>query len=573
MRRRPSTGLLVALVIPLSLAAVPAAAQSPAANAEWLSLCGHCPSPTVFRKSGAGTAHAVAEARMAKDAVTHPDGPCPHGEPACVARETKRVYRASADCASGTITAVDGASYTLAGLWDDSDIGGGRTMWRGADGVVVGRDHASGGLSIAQQWEVLCPGRVSARLLARAAAAPPAAGTGGARDAAEPRHAPVCAAEAPCAEVNRFAMSVEDFRASLAQPTKVLATTARFHNKSGRPVVLAYVAGSGAAIDERGNRYALDESDVRGIGIAGPRAVDDKFVLAPGDGGDARFTFVWGAGRALYGTVFDIELTVREVIPQGNGQVRLGAEHPLRIAGLRDGARAATRAQAPAPASAGPAGSAGSASAAGSALGAGTGATAAAAAAESAPAADPCGGRAGCYFAGPFTVSVAGFSAAMVNARHHGLRLNLAIRNTGAQPLILAYRASTSAALDDLGNAYTWGRPGTHDTSVQGIGILEGPRADTSFVLRPGESRMTAFNVIRFEAGARPKGSSFTFDTVLSELRILPNGTQSETVREHSVHLAGVSAATAAAGGAAAAGNDLKKAADAIKGLFKRKKQ
>ena len=71
--------------------------------------------------------------------------------------EAKKTYRAGADCTQGRITAVDGRTYTLAGKWDNSDIGGGRTRWRDGAGKIVGRDNASGGLSISQQWEVLCP--------------------------------------------------------------------------------------------------------------------------------------------------------------------------------------------------------------------------------------------------------------------------------------------------------------------------------------------------------------------------------------------------------------------------------
>ena len=67
---------------------------------------------------------------------------------------------ASADCTRGRITAVDGQTYTLDGVWDDSDIGAGRTRWRDGAGAIVGRDNASGGLGISQQWEVLCPGPV-----------------------------------------------------------------------------------------------------------------------------------------------------------------------------------------------------------------------------------------------------------------------------------------------------------------------------------------------------------------------------------------------------------------------------
>lgn len=140
-----------------------------AASGEWLSLGSKHWSPSVFSKSGIGTSNARAEARVTREEI---QGWCENwspGDRGCVQREldspeAKATYRASADCTRGRITAVDGQTYTLAGRWDNSDIGGGRTRWRDGSGRIVGRDNASGGLGIAQQWEVLCPeGRGTAR--------------------------------------------------------------------------------------------------------------------------------------------------------------------------------------------------------------------------------------------------------------------------------------------------------------------------------------------------------------------------------------------------------------------------
>jgi len=69
----------------------------------------------------------------------------------------KKVYKASADCTAGRISPIDGNRYTLAGVWDNKDVGVGRSRWRDASGRIVGRDNASGGLGISQQWELLCP--------------------------------------------------------------------------------------------------------------------------------------------------------------------------------------------------------------------------------------------------------------------------------------------------------------------------------------------------------------------------------------------------------------------------------
>lgn len=155
---------------------------------EWLSLGNQQWAPTVTSKSGIGTANAVAEAKVTRKEL---EGWCANWSPGdkdCVARElanpdTKRTYRASADCTQGKITPVDGEAYTLAGTWDKSDIGAGRTRWRDAAGKIVGRDNASGGLAISQQWELLCPGPFKGQPAGKSVAAAPAAAAAARPDA------------------------------------------------------------------------------------------------------------------------------------------------------------------------------------------------------------------------------------------------------------------------------------------------------------------------------------------------------------------------------------------------------
>lgn len=161
----------------LSMLFVAMLASISAVHAEWLARGSKDWAPIVFSKSGIGTANAVAEARATREEI---QGWCENWSPGdrdCVQRElagedARRVFRATADCTRGRITAIDGRSYTLAGRWDHSDIGGGRTRWRDASGRIVGRDNASGGLGISQQWEVLCPAK--AAVPARPATAPAA---------------------------------------------------------------------------------------------------------------------------------------------------------------------------------------------------------------------------------------------------------------------------------------------------------------------------------------------------------------------------------------------------------------
>lgn len=163
-------------LVALGLAAVAACLLGAAGDMGWLSVCSKCASPTVFATSGLGTANAVAQARMTRQELADW---CANWEPdskTCLRdqlaqEDLTKVYKATADCTRGRITPIDGQSYTHAGVWDASDIGEGRSRWRDASGRIVGRDNASNGLGISQQWEVLCP-----RGLVRATAPAPQAG-------------------------------------------------------------------------------------------------------------------------------------------------------------------------------------------------------------------------------------------------------------------------------------------------------------------------------------------------------------------------------------------------------------
>ena len=130
-----------ALVGLAALALVVAAAH--AAESEWLSLCSKCLSPSITSKSGIGTAHATAEARITrKDAEDWCANWSP-GDKSCAreqlaSEEARKTYRASADCLAGRITPIDGQTYALAGNWT-SGIERGRTKWRDATGHVRGQ--------------------------------------------------------------------------------------------------------------------------------------------------------------------------------------------------------------------------------------------------------------------------------------------------------------------------------------------------------------------------------------------------------------------------------------------------
>ncbi len=514
-------------------------------SGEWLAVCSRCPSPTVTSKTGVGTAKAVAEARMST--ATLKDW-CAQNEPgnvnACVrqqmAESGNKIFRVTADCTTGRITAIDEQQYTLAGIWDNSDIGGGRTKWRGPDGQIVGRDNASGGLGISQQWEVVCPGPVSAALIGRASAsagsARAATTTAGSRPAVS-----VCNGKRFCQETGTFAVVIRDFRPStVTNSSRLVSATLQFLNKTGRPLILGYVRSAGVAVDERGNRYVLASPEsVRGMGEIGGRGFDPKFTLPPGQTADTRFEFGWNwNGRDIIGhEAWDIELAVREVAEVAPGQYRFGAEHSLQFRGVPP-ASAVSSSAAPA---AQPNAAVASAAVA-----------APAAPAPEPPRADQCAGKPRCFDAGQFVAEIQHATLTREGTyQDRVVRLNVTIRNTGQQPLSLAYVAKSSVLTDNLGNRFFWGNAGTYDTSATGIGKVEANRADPQLTLAPGESRMATFTLRRRPAKTDPDGTGYTYNVTLAELQII-NAQQVRTSREHSIIFPDF-AVTSAAGAAATA--------------------
>jgi hypothetical protein len=340
-----------------------------------------------------------------------------------------------------------------------------------------------------------------------------------------------CAGRANCTAVPSFVATITDFRTSTQDRTRLVTATVRFENRTDRPLRLAYVQGSGLVTDDQGNRYVVYGAEaVRGMGEVNARAFDPKFVLQPGEGSDARFELMWRpGGNEIHGTSYDLELAVREIEPLPASQFRLGREHALHFRAL--GGAAATVASAAA-----------------------TPATpvAATTAAPAMPAADPCAGAANCYGAGPFTAQVTRLQASRLgdNTGDHLLHLTVRFRNVTDAPVILAYKASSSLAIDDLGNRYYWGRAGTHDVSMKGMGLAEGRGVDPQFVLQPGEARDASWDVRRFRTGRNQVGTSWSYDLAILQLEPLP-ANQVRVAREHSISFPGLTEGTTAAADAA----------------------
>jgi len=576
MAFRPYVRLILLTVCAVTLGATTSYSQArgakPAQPRELLALCGRCPSPTVTAKSGIGTANARAEAKMTQQAVLATDGPCDGStDKSCVQRETAKIYRATADCTAGRITTILEQSYTLAGLWDNSDIGGGQTRWRGADGQIVGRDNASDGLSISQQWEVLCPGPVTQALIARAAKLNASAPARGAAPAAAPAQtASLCAGQRYCDEVSSMVATVTDVRTSLYQTTaRVLSLTIRFQNKSNRPLILGYVSGSAVAIDEQGNRYTIaSASNVRGISEIAPQ-FDPKFQIGPGESGDARFELTWRIdSRAVIGQrAWDLDISIREVNEVGPGQYRFGTEHALQFKGLQP-ANLSTAAPAAAPGSALPTVPAATGTGRAGTVPAST-PPAAAASVPPAPQGDGCAGKQRCYDAGIFIAEIVNASSSFVNrsGRWHVVALNIRFTNRTTQPINLGYMVGTAVMLDNFGNRYVISAA---PDDIKGMGKVTGASADPQFVLRPGESRAATFGQARITQANQPLGAAYGFDVSIAHLQVLYNGQQVRTEREYLVSFTdfGLNAPGAATSSAAPAPGSIKDTADKIRGIF-----
>ncbi|HNR23714.1 MAG TPA: hypothetical protein PKL49_11915 [Steroidobacteraceae bacterium] len=366
-----------------------------------------------------------------------------------------------------------------------------------------------------------------------------------------------CAGRSHCVATRSFVADVTNFRVSKSGRYRVLTATVNFRNRTDKPLTLGYVGDSGIAMDEQGNRYVVANAQaVRGIGLVSGSSFDPKFTLQPGEASDTRFELVWDPGKAIVGVSYELDLAIREINAVTPDQFRLGSEHSVHFSQLAEGA-----------ASAAPVG----------ANAAATGRSAPAAPAAATPAAiaaDPCAGSTRCYNAGPFIAEVVQLTSAAMGSgvRHHSVALNIRFRNVSDRPIILGYHSGSSAGIDNFGNTYYRGRAGTHDTSVKGIGYVDGRSADTQFALAPGQSRNATFNLIRYEAKP-PIGNAWGYDVVIDELEILP-GQQVRTVRENSLNFQNLTAGTFAgtatnpADGAAAAQD----VASQVIGLFKKLK-
>lgn len=374
----------------------------------------------------------------------------------------------------------------------------------------------------------------------------------------------VCGGQHGCTEVNPFAATLTDFRVTPLGRDRLLTATVRFQNKNAQPLILGFVADAGVALDDQGNRYIVaGESSVRGIGLIVRNTIDPKFVLQPGESSDARFELIWRPARStdIFGTSFTLDLTLREIVPLAGNQYQLGREHAIRFSHLTGNSPAMTRAQ---PHMQQPATQQMAAQQPGAQQAADP------PAAPPPPAPDACAGKPRCFSTGVFTAEIVGAAGSQAApGAHHIVRFNVRLRNLTTQPIILAYKSSTNSATDNFGNPYYWGRAGTYDTSVQGIGII-GRTVDASFTLNPGEARNATFAVVRYNPSRNSMlGTGFTFDTVIGLVEVMTNGQQVRVAREYSLNFQNLTLSGPAA--AAPSTENVSEAVRKIGDLFKKK--
>jgi hypothetical protein len=166
--------------------------------------------------------------------------------------------------------------------------------------------------------------------------------------AAMPAQSTFCGNQPLCYETADFAATITDFRTSTSGGLRLIDVDVRFQNKINQPLILAYVANSGTALDDRGNRYGVwGPNGFRGIGVAyNANSFDPKFNIRAGSFGDAQFELAWNPGQTPYGLTFELNLTVDEINSIEANQHTLGGEFPLHYRGLTNGVSSAAPGQA-----------------------------------------------------------------------------------------------------------------------------------------------------------------------------------------------------------------------------------
>lgn len=126
-----------------------------------------------------------------------------------------------------------------------------------------------------------------------------------------------------------------------------------------------------------------------------------------------------------------------------------------------------------------------------------------------------------CFDAGSFVAEVTSVSPSWDSShRTHYLRLNVRFRNTGTQPISLAFPWRGAATMtDNYGNTYNidWRFP----QRIVGIAVISRSGVKGNFTIAPGSSR-TASWIFHRNVGSTPVGNAFTADLPVEDLIPIP---------------------------------------------------
>ncbi len=153
-----------------------------------------------------------------------------------------------------------------------------------------------------------------------------------------------------CYAAGPFVAEVTRVVPSKAGQWYIVRMMIKFTNVSPGRIILGYKAGSGLAVDDRGNRYPGDAgraSRVTDIGWVTTRSADPQFALAPGESRSASFESWLGIYRGTQaGTVWSYDLTIDQLEILPSLQVRTAREYAVTFKDLKGGATDAAQDQA-----------------------------------------------------------------------------------------------------------------------------------------------------------------------------------------------------------------------------------
>jgi serine/threonine protein kinase len=329
--------------------------------------------------------------------------------------------------------------------------------------------------------------------------------------------------------VTRVVVSRVPYTGSVDRNVKLTLT---IRNTSDQPLSLAYRYASGRLTDDQGHRYENDqrggESYVRGISRSEQGRANAEFVLTPGE---AR-TIVIDNSRnipasEIIGVTYTYDLTLDELDVQ-SGQGRVKQSHAISIDAIKESGRTSAL---PAPRGT---------SAVGIQLegdGAEESETDASAADEILPQ-DACGGAPTCYSSGSLVVKAVRAWPRVVHytsSVERWVTVTLQVRNSGSQPMALAYKTATAQLTDNTGHRYENDRRLGQQT-VHGIGIITPQATNAQLMLAPMETRDIILDNSANIPGRDTIGTVYDYDIELIELEPLP-ARQFRQVRAHAVSL------------------------------------